>query len=197
MKRQNNIKMADFDYEAVKFHNLIRSTGKWKELFTQKESAISLVVSIGIVVALIYLFKTIAIDDFNELLNNILNIGITTIIGMLGFIISGIAIFTGTITNKLVNSIDADNKAVSLVGILFSFYFIGAIIGINVVGFIFMYLFSYSEINVTIWIIVVVGFLLSYLYIFSIFYSISLIGTCLKLFFVSYRYSDEEKEENK
>lgn len=194
MKQWNNRRMVDFSYESVRFHKLLRSTGKWKELFNQKESVIALIVSSGIAFILVYLFKTIHIDKYNDLLKDILSIAISTSIGMLGFIISGIAIFTGTITNKLVKNIDTDNKIESLIGILFSFYFIGAVIGINTVGFIFMYLFSYSAIKASVWSIITIGFLLGYLYIFSIFYSISLIGTCLKLFFVSYKYSDENKE---
>ena len=186
--------MSDFNYKEVQFWSLLKSTGKWKELFTQKESIISAIVSIGIVITIRYLFITVSIEQFNELLQNVLNIAITTIIGLLGFIISGIAIFTGTITNKLVSNIDSDDKAESLIGILFSFYFIGAVIGISVVGFVFMYLFVYSTLDVLLWIIFTVGFVLAYLYFFSIFYSISLIGTCLKLFFVSYKYSEREKK---
>lgn len=194
MNKRINRRMSDFNYKEVQFWSLLKSTGKWKELFTQKESIISAIVSIGIVITIRYLFITVSIEQFNELLQNVLNIAITTIIGLLGFIISGIAIFTGTITNKLVSNIDSDDKAESLIGILFSFYFIGAVIGISVVGFVFMYLFVYSTLDVLLWIIFTVGFVLAYLYFFSIFYSISLIGTCLKLFFVSYKYSEREKK---
>ena len=194
MKRQVNRRMSDFDYKEVQFHRLLKSTGKWKELFTQKESVVSAIVSIGIVLSLTHLFETISIESFNDLLLNLLSIAITTIIGLLGFIISGIAIFTGTITNKLVSNIESDEKAQSLIGILFSFYFIGAVIGVTIIGYFFMYIFAYSTISISSERIYIIGFLLSYLYIFSIFYSISLIGTCLKLFFVSYKYSDESKK---
>lgn len=195
MTKAKNKNMKDFNYKEVQFHRLLKSTQKWKEIFTQKESLISAIVSIGIVLTLAYLFKEIDMNKFNVLLIDILNIAISTIIGLLGFIISGIAIFTGTITNKLVNNIDSDSKAESLIGILFSFYFIGAVIGVTVVGYIFMYLFTYSSIKASVILIIIIGYILSYLYIFSIFYSISLIGTCLKLFFVSYRYSDNKTEK--
>lgn len=196
MKKQQNKKMEDFNYKEIKFYSLLKSTAKWKEIFTQKESAISALVSIVITAAITYLFYTIPIAKFNDLLINVLYIAISTIVSLLGFIIAGIAIFTGTITNKLVSNIDKEGKAHSLIGILFSFYFIGALIGVTVVGLILMYLFSYSMISVSLLLIIIIGFLLSYFYIFSIFYSISLIGTCLKLFFVSYKYSDDDKNKH-
>lgn len=196
MKKHQNREMKDFNYKEVQFHNLIRSTGKWKELFSQKECVVSAILAVGVVIVLFYLYNTISLGEFNELLKNIINLAISTLVGLLGFIISGIAIFTGTITNKLVKNIESDKKAESLIGILFSFYYIGAIIGITVVGYIFMYLFSYSQLPVSTLSICCIGFGLGYLYIYSIFYSISLIGTCLKLFFVSYRYYEPEQKED-
>lgn len=183
--------MKEFDYEATKFWNLLRTTKKWKEIYNQTESTVSLVVSLIVIATLIFLYESTPANNMNELIREIVNIGLTTLIGLLGFIISGIAIFTGTITNKLVKNIDSDNKALSLIGILFSFYYIGVIIGITVIVYIIMYLFTYSYIEIDVIKICVIGFVLSYLYFYSLFYSISLIGTCLKLFFVSYKFYDK------
>lgn len=195
VKNQKKLnKMQDFDYKETRFFRLLCTTKKWKEIYNQFESKLSLLVSITVIVILIFLFMSISQQDYNELIKELINIGLTTVIGLLGFIISGIAIFTGTITNKLVKNIDNDDKAVSLVGILFSFYYIGVIIGIAIVLYIIMYLFWYSYIAISVVKICVVGFVLVYLYFYSIFYSISLIGTCLKLFFVSYKFSNTEQK---
>lgn len=185
-------KINEFDYNETKFWKLLRTTNKWKELYNQVESIYALLISFVMIAILWELFNSISFESFDQLIKEIVNIGLTTLIGLLGFIISGIAIFTGTITNKLVRNIDDDNKAVSLIGILFSFYYIGVVIGITVVMYIIMYLFSYSYITISVAKIGIIGFILSYFYFYSLFYSISLIGTCLKLFFVSYKFSDKE-----
>lgn len=190
-KRQPN-NIEEFDYEATKFWNLLRTTEKWKEIYNQSESIIALVVSLIIIGILIFLYKSISADDIGNLIREIVNIGLNSLVGLLGFIISGIAIFTGTITNKLVKNINSENKALSLIGILFSFYYIGVVIGITVTLYIIMYLFTYSYIQVDVVKICSIGMVLAYFYFYSLFYSISLIGTCLKLFFVSYKFWDRD-----
>ena len=187
-------KIEDFDYKETSFFRLLCTTQKWKEIYNQVESKLAFLVSCAIIMILVFLFNNISEKEYNELIKDLLNIGLTTVIGLLGVIISGIAIFTGTITNKLVKNIDNDDKAVSLVGILFSFYYIGVIIGMSTVLYIIMYLFWYSHIEVSVTKIYLVGFILVYFYFYSIFYSISLIGTCLKLFFVSYKFSNKEQQ---
>lgn len=195
VKNQKKLKkIRDFDYKETSFFRLLCTTQKWKELYNQVESKLSLLVSVIIIIILVFLFNNISEKEYNALIKELINMGLTTVIGLLGVIISGIAIFTGTITNKLVKNIDNDDKAVSLVGILFSFYYIGVIIGISTVLYIIMYLFWYSYIEISVSKICFVGFILVYLYFYSIFYSISLIGTCLKLFFVSYKFSNKEQQ---
>ena len=189
------LKRKDIDYfldnKKSGFFPLLKSTEKWKEFFVDKVSGIAFFVSIGMIFLFDYLYTTIDLESFNSLIQNLTNIIISALVGELGFIISGMAIFTGTITNKLVRNIDEDGKAESLIGILYSFYFVGAVIGIAIVLFIVMYGFSYSDIPVSRTAIIVSGGGLSYLFTWIIFYSVSLLGTCLKLFLVSYKYQDK------
>ena len=177
-----------FNYKETHFFNLLKSTQKWKELYNQAESFLALIVSIIVAVLLPFLLKS-DIKAFNDLIGNLLNIVITTLAGMLGLVISGMAIFTGTITNKLVNNIENQNKASDLIGVLFSFYYLGAIMGITIVFSVIVYIVSFFNTKTYLWAVFAVALLLAYLYFYSIFYSISLIGTCLKLFLVSYKFS--------
>ena len=198
MEEKKTNKAKDyFSTQKTDFFSLLLSTKKWKELYNQRESKIAVFFALCITCFLHIAYKNTEFSDFMELLNNLLQIAIETSVGMLGFIISGLAIFTGTITSKLVRNIDSDNKINSIIGILYSFYFIGAIIGINIVVYISLYVFAMSDIVFNEGLFVLISGFSLYLYLFSIFYSISLLGTCIRLFFVSYKYSEEDKKINK
>lgn len=185
-----------FSTDKTKFFSLLKKTKKWKEIYNQPESKLTFIISITIVIALVVVYYNANFANYISLLNDLIQILIESSVGMLGFIISGLAIFTGTITSKLVKNIDSDKKVDSLIGILFSFYYIGAVIGIGIVVYFFTYIFLHSEYIFRIYKLILVAFICSYLYIYSIFYSISLLGTCLRIFLVSYKYS-EDKNENK
>ena len=196
MEKQNKVE----DYFSTKrttFFALLRSTKKWKEIYNQTESKISFILSIVIVAALCVVYHHSNFDKYMDLLDTITMFALESSVGMLGFIISGLAIFTGTITNRLVKNINSDEKIDALIGVLFSFYFIGMIIGINVIIYIVVYIFLVSDFVFTLYRLIIVGGICLYLYIFAIFYSVSLLGTCIRLFFVSYKYSksDDDKIE--
>lgn len=144
---------------------------------------------------LLIVYRNTSFNIFNEMLINIIGILIGSAVGLLGFIISGLAIFTGTITSKLIKNVDNDEKFASLMGILFSFYFIGAFIGISVILYIIIYFFLWSELIFELRLFMVMSLIVSYFFIFSILYSVSLLGTCLRLFLVSYKYSDENTKK--
>lgn len=190
--RENRIDYF-LDNQKSGFFPLLKSTQKWKEFFTDKSSYIAVVVAFVMIFIFGFLYRTTEIEVFNNIIQNLMGIIIGSLVGLLGFIISGMAIFTGTITNKLVSNIDADGKAHSLVGILYSFYFVGAVIGIAIVLFTIMYVFSYSILPVSLLAIIIIAGGLSYLFTWIIFYSVSLLGTCLKLFLVSYKYYDKNE----
>ena len=178
-----------FSSKSTEFWSLLKTTQKWKELYNQRESKIAFITDAFILIILCFAFGKTEFDSYMELLKNLMQIAINTSVGMLGFIISGLAIFTGTITTRLIKKIDSERKINSLIGILFSFFFIGAVIGIGIVIYIVTFILLNTDLMFTMLRLIVLGSICLYFYLYSIFYSISLLGTCLRLFFISYMYS--------
>jgi len=198
MKEMKVNKVEDyFSTKETSFFHLLKNTKKWKELYNQKESILAMILALLFTVFLVGICMVTPFEKFNELLLQVLYLIISAATGMLGFIISGLAIFTGTITNRLVKNIDADDKITALVGILFSFYFIGAFIGISIFIYFLGYILLLSELTFYFECFLMLTVIIAYLFSFSILYSVSLLGTCIRLFFVSYKYSSESKDDER
>ncbi|WP_214658760.1 hypothetical protein [Candidatus Formimonas warabiya] len=133
------------------------------------------------------------IDSINAITQNVLLNTLIGLLGLLGFIVSGLAIIAGTIGNKAAYQMDRLGKFESLISILFSFYYIGFVIGI----LIFIYFVSFFVFNlniaINIWGYLLVEFVLSYGFFFAVFYSVSLLGTSLHIFVINYLYSKEDE----
>lgn len=188
---QNEI-LINYFYSAKKtrFLSLLKITSKWKELYKSKEAILSFIISILSSIIWCYIFDTVSIDVFNQIIREFTLSIFSALIGMLGFIISGLAILTGTITKKLIDSINNKGLVKHLISILYSFYFIGAFIGVVIFAYILMYLLSFSDLPATYFYVAIISFILSYLFCFAILYSIALLGTCLRIFILSYKFSD-------
>lgn len=179
-----------FSTRETRFFRLLCRTEKWKELYSQAESVASIIISLMTVAFIYFAYRNIEFNRFIEMVMQIMQILIGATTGMLGFIISGLAIFTGTITDKLVKSIDSDEKIDALVGILFSFYFIGAVIGVAILFYMISYIFLWIELPFALCPFVIISLIVSYLFVFSVLYSVSLLGTCIRMFFISCKYSN-------
>jgi len=124
----------------------------------------------------------ININDLNKIIQDVTkDIGIS-MIGFLGFIISGLAILTSSISNKIMNIINKNKKIDIIEKILLSFYLLGIITGSVILLSFFIYIGSYSNIKFCLYLFIGLTFLLTYLVFFIIFYSISLIGNCIEIF---------------
>lgn len=195
---QQNSNIEDyFSTKATKFLYLLKTTSKWKELYNQAESKLAILLSVVVPIVLFWVYKNSEFNEFIGLIQNIIQTLIETSIGMLGFIISGLAIFTGTITNKLVKNVDSEGKANSIIGILFSFYLVGVEIGLGIIFYFLMQFILTTNLSFSIIGFCIFAVMTSYLFLFSIFYSISLLGTCLRIFLVSYRYSKDEFDSDR
>lgn len=200
-KNNNNVNSTEklieyfFSTENTKFIHLLKLTKKWEELYESTESLLAVVISIIISIIWIYLFNTIDINVFNDIIREVSTNIFAALIGMLGFIISGLAILTGTITERVIDLIDKKGIVTSLISILYSFYFIGAFIGVSILLFITMYLLSFPDIVATNFSVAFISFSLSYMFCFSVIYSIALLGTCLRIFLVSYKFIKDDREE--
>ncbi len=111
------------------------------------------------------------------------NIGIS-LIGFLGFIVTGLAILTGAISSKVVKKFKVGNKMDALERILLSFYLIG-LVGAIIISLTFiLHFISLLPFHSNCIVNILLLSILSYLIIFIIFYSVKLIGNCIELFYI-------------
>lgn len=120
---------------------------KIKGLFNIRtiEVTISLIVSLIITIILFNLLKAVNIKDINELIRSLSKDLAVAMIGLIGFVISGLAILTSAVSNRVMNIIKSrSNKIDKLITIFVSFYFEGILIGILIVILLLVFCASYS-----------------------------------------------------
>lgn len=133
------------------------------------------------------------INSINNMFTTITKDVSIALIGFLGFTVSGLAILTGVISQKVVQKISQVNKRERLEKILLSFYLLGIVTAFTILGLLFTYIFSSSDLYYNIRVVLILTFIFTYLVIFILFYSVKLIGNCLEIFFIV--NSDEEVAE--
>jgi MFS family permease len=161
------------------------------------EVKLSFICSIIFIISIVSLNQCNEISNLTEVLKNLLLYIGAGLISMLGFIISGLAIASGTISNKMAYQIDKKGRFDSILSILFSFYYIGRIIGILIASYFISYVFISVSLPLYNILYYVGGVILAYGFFFVIFYSVSLLETCINLFTLSYKYwRESDSEEN-
>lgn len=159
---------------------------KFHDLFDFR--SIECIVSVFSVIVLNIIFyiseKNIGLDIFvNNGISFIDNMGMT-LIGFLGFIVTGLAILTGAISSKVVKHLQDRNKMLPLEKILLSFYLLGLVTAFEILFIIFLHfinLLPFPSIKI---IDIIILSLLTYFTVFIIFYAVKLIGNCLELFYI-------------
>lgn len=120
---------------------------------------------------------------------------IPALIGLLGITFAGLAFASGTISLKATENLYKKGKIKSLTGIFISFYFSGWMIANTIIIYIIMLLAALSDIKINKVIFMIGGFIVTYLTLFVIFYTVGLFDTCIKLFFVNYNYNQKSDDE--
>lgn len=147
-----------------------------------------------VILTLIVYFHVITNSNIEFITSNAKNIILNAtfgFLGMLGFIISGLAIISGTIGHKVTKNLIRENKFKSLITILFSFNYLGYVIGFLIVLFISCYFILSIRTPFLEYIFLVFTAVASYGLFFAVFYAVSLLKTCLDIFVINYIYSDE------
>lgn len=150
---------------------------------------------------IVYFFLTTSGSDMsyiNSTIKNILLNASFALLGVLGFLISGLAILSGTINSKVVNQIRNEKKYEDLMTVFTSFYHLGAVVGAYVIVLIFSYFFVSIEISYSFitYIILPVSFILAYGLFFIILYAVHLLKSCIAIFEISYIYSQKTEKNS-
>ncbi len=180
-------RLADYS-SYYGFFSLLARTKKYQELYSGGDAIVSVFAATITTGVLCYLLDTISTASLNSLVKNVLVTVGAGLIGLLGFLVSGLAILTGVITTKVLRKLDEQKKIDDFVEILFSFYFEGAVIGITIFGLLLTYLVVHAELDNVKWVFLLTSFSLAYFFWFSIVYAVGLVGTCINVFFVNIFY---------
>lgn len=171
---------------------------KWRDYYNFRsfECKMSLITMIATLV----IFKILNIYiNFNTFILSLQNMTIYTfqaLIGMLGIILAGLAIIVGVLNKESINSIEKHNGKGSIQSALVSFEFLAFNIGIGIFLFVLINLVLYSDrdlITPCLFYVIVAG--VSYFLAFIIFYTISLIGNCIRVFYINNVYTDISTKE--
>ncbi|MCT4543391.1 MAG: hypothetical protein N4A63_07600 [Vallitalea sp.] len=161
--------------------------------FSSFECYFSIIISMIISSLGYFIYQVNGIQNFTSIIKNvILGFGFS-LIGLLGFIITGLSIMISTFDNKSIDTIRKSGRLIRLKSILFSFYFIGLVIGVEVLfSFILFFIVSIDiSFNMTFYWISCL--LYTYVASFVLLYSVSLLGTCFHMFFIKFGYQESSK----
>lgn len=103
-------------------------------------------------------------------------------IGFLGFVVTGLAILTGSISSKVVKFFKEKDVQEELNSILSSFYFLSLLIGTLILIVFCEYFVAKIQIPVSIIVTVFCIIMTIYLFIYIVFYAIGLTGNCISVF---------------
>lgn len=185
--------------DMITFKNMYKDSFEKNPLcdLSKPEVKLSIVSSIIFTISMILLVTNNDVASLTEVIKNLLQCIGAGLISMLGFIISGLAIASSTISNKMAYNIDKQGKFKKILSILFSFYYIGKVIGFLIIIYFICYIFISIEVPINLYLYYIIGIFLSYGFFFTIFYSVSLLETCLNLFILGYKYwRNSEVKEN-
>lgn len=181
-------------FKDYTFKELYQKLGKPKYIINIKKFEVYFSIICSLILFIInYYFVTSNLDNNISFIvttvQNMLLYSIAGLLGMLGFIISGLAIISGTIGNKVTHEIIIEKKSKSLLSILFSFYYLGFVVGILLIICMCCYFIMGINFKFYFYWYIIISLFITYGFFFSIFYAISLLGTCIHMFMINYIYS--------
>lgn len=179
------------NYKQKTFKELLIKSKKYEDLFKITEGKLAIVFGFLFSVVFSIFLDEKPIDEINSIIKEISLIFIPCLIGALGFILSGLAFVSGTISLKATEKLFEDNKIEHLESIFFTFYFLAFVTGIDIVLYVIVFLASLSSFSVNKVTIFLFSLPTAYLSFFIIFYSIGLLDTCINVFFINYKYNKE------
>ena len=200
-------KIERYQKGYISFFNFLRDTKKYRELVKDHSSILSFILSMFFTVVL-YNYILFDKDYLNKTIDSLLLSFSAGLFSLLGVYIAGLAIFMSIIKPNTIENLNRRNRIHNLVGILFSFYFIGAFVLLTIILFIIAYfrlpidLVLQRFLNENIYYFIVTKGVVVYLWItlysffFSISYTVALLGTCINFFFANL-YMDKSTEQIK
>lgn len=191
---RNEDKSKDFKNHSLTLQNMCKNysflkfltiTHKYRE-FKSIESIVCAVVS---VVYLWVMNNYSQKEVFIQQVYSMYSLIIPAYIGMIGFLFAGLALMASIISKEALKKINDEGNILQLSGILFSFYFCGALIIFAIFSAVIFYLYTSLNLEINIfrrecllWAIVLINI---YFITYALLYAVSLLGSCIKLYFLN------------
>lgn len=175
------------DYIYIEF----KKSKKWKELFSLSslETICSAIISFIVFIVICIIFKTSTIEDINNLIRTLTKDIALALLGLLGFLVTALAILLSGISSDVMNIITDRKKDAQLNNIFLSFYFEGLLIVFSVIFLIVLYIVSYINLPFNSYLSIFLICIFSYIICFILFYSVGLLGNCIIIFRIINNYS--------
>lgn len=180
--------------EYDRYWDFLTSTKIYKELLFSKEALISFTVS-GILVSMLVAsnWPNRAIE-FSSESRNIIEMIISCEVGILGFLIGGLALIVGSIGLKVMRKIDDSGGFVSLLEIFFRFYFEGSLLALEIILALFAYILIGFPSSIH-WVVSgMLAWLIGYLFVYTLIAGTMLMGSCIRLMIMNYELSERSEK---
>lgn len=166
---------------------------KFNELLDAKLNEVKIsrifIVLILIVFEILGIYENI--NSYNDAFKNISIDIATALIGVLGIILAGISIITSTLNKKNINLIEKVNGKDVVEKILTSFEFLAFLIGVQIVSFFIIYMSLFSSYSIPSKLLFyMITTPIIYLFLFSVFYAVSLVGNSIQFFLAIQNYNE-------
>ncbi|TVV27241.1 hypothetical protein FO438_04635 [Weissella cibaria] len=170
------MKIGDYK-DKDRFLKLFFCLGTAKDLYWSKEALISLVLSILSTVIILMNYQSSLKSDALSLIGLV----ISGFFAMLGFLIGGLALTIGTLSDDLIRKVDLNGAAKPLMNLIFRFYLIGVVLLFNTINFFFIFLVLIFKFNINkyVWIAWLLGS--NYFLFFGLIASVMLMGTNIRI----------------
>ena len=202
----NYLKLSDFyDVEDQRFFSLYKQLklkdqnllhmfypkNIYKFFFTNRIGNFSASVALLLVVLESFVYFNLNSKVFTALpFVDLIKILIPSEIGLLIFLGITFAIFLRLLSkSEILKAININNKSEYLVDLIFSFYYVAALVGLTtlllIVTYFIIYLLTVGLFLHKYWIFLVLSLIDTFLVIYTLVYSISLLGTCIRMFLLT------------
>lgn len=149
--------------------------------------------SIVLGVLLLLAIQQCSNTEINDIIRELTKDIAIALIGFLGFIVTGLAILTSAISNKVVNIIKNMGKIEKIERILLSFYLLGFVTATSAVALLSLYIISYFTKSINYIILFSLSVISIYHIVFILYYSVALIGNCIEIFFIINNIGEEKE----
>jgi len=187
---EKNKNKIEFFFEKNRYIDFLKNTKTYKDIYFSKEALISFILAIISSGILFKVVSGVPTQGTSDMLVSLLSVLIGAIVGLLGFVIGGLALIVGSIGRKMIMIISEAEQFTELLSIVFRFYFIGSVLGVATIIHLMTYLILLLPYQFNLIFVAIFLFLNSYVFFFSLLSSIMLLGTCIRLMLLQYKFDN-------